>query len=171
MTYIIIGAGSRGTIYGNWAYKNGHTVIAVAELRPDRLNALGDALEVPEDMRFASAEEILSLGQIADAAIIATQDQDHYAHVMAALDAGYDILLEKPISPSPRECMEIEAKANALGRRVTVCHVLRYTNFFSTLKNIIDSHHIEFHRTQGITCFLCDYCQIFFNLVDRKSVV
>ena len=115
MTYIIIGAGSRGTTYGTWAHKNGHTVIAVAELRPDRLNALSDALEVPEDMRFGSAEEILSLGQIADAAIIATQDRDHYGHVMAALDAGYDVLLEKPISPSPRECMEIEAKANELG--------------------------------------------------------
>ena len=139
MTYIIIGAGSRGTTYGTWAHKNGHTVIAVAELRPDRLNALSDALEVPEDMRFGSAEEILSLGQIADAAIIATQDRDHYGHVMAALDAGSDVLLEKPISPSPRECMEIEAKANELGQRVTVCHVLRYTNFFSTLKNIIDS--------------------------------
>ena len=139
MTYIIIGAGSRGTTYGTWAHKNGHTVIAVAELRSDRLNALSDALEVPEDMRFDSAEEILSLGQIADAAIIATQDRDHYGHVMAALDAGYDVLLEKPISPSPRECMEIEAKANELGQRVTVCHVLRYTNFFSTLKNIIDS--------------------------------
>ena len=111
MTYIIIGAGSRGTIYGTWAHKNGHTVIAIAELRPDRLEALGDALEVPEDMRFASGEELLSLGQIADAAIIATQDRDHYGHVMAALDAGYDVLLEKPISPSPRECMEIEAKA------------------------------------------------------------
>ena len=56
MTFIIIGAGSRGTIYGTWAHKHGHTVIAIAELRPDRLEALGDALEVPEDMRFRSAE-------------------------------------------------------------------------------------------------------------------
>ena len=139
MTYIIIGAGSRGSIYGNWAHRHGHTIIAIADLRSDRLNALGDELEVPEDMRFGSAEELLSIGQIADAAIIASQDRDHYGHVMAALDAGYDILLEKPISPSMRECLEIEAKAKELGQKVTVCHVLRYTNFFSTLKTIVDS--------------------------------
>ena len=139
MTYIIIGAGSRGSIYGTWAHRHGHTVIAIAELRPDRLQDLGDKLEVPEDMRFDSAESLLSLGQIADAAIIATQDRDHYGHVMQALDAGYDVLLEKPISPSPRECMEIEAKAKEMGCRVTVCHVLRYTNFFRTVKDIIDS--------------------------------
>ena len=139
MTFIIIGAGSRGTIYGTWAHRHGHTIIAVADIRSERLHALCDALEVPEDMRFDSAEDLLSMGQIADAAIIATQDRDHYGHVMEALDVGYDILLEKPISPSPRECMEIEAKAKALGQKVTVCHVLRYTNFFSTLKDIIDS--------------------------------
>lgn len=139
MTYIIIGAGSRGTIYGTWAHRHGHTVTAIAELRPDRLNALGDALEVPADMRFPDAASLLSLGKLADAAIIASQDRDHYGHVMQALDAGYDVLLEKPISPSPRECLEIEAKANALGRKVTVCHVLRYTNFWSTIKAILDS--------------------------------
>ena len=139
MTFIIIGAGSRGSIYGNWASRHGHPVTAIAELRPDRLHALADALEVAADMRFDSAEAILSRGKLADAAIIATQDRDHYSHVMQALDAGYDILLEKPISPSPRECMEIEAKAHALGRKVTVCHVLRYTNFFSTIKQLLDS--------------------------------
>jgi predicted dehydrogenase len=83
--------------------------------------------------------DLFALGKIADAAIVATMDRDHYGHVMQALDCGYDILLEKPISPNARECMEIEAKANALGRKITVCHVLRYTNFFGTLKQIIDS--------------------------------
>ena len=139
MTYIIIGAGSRGSIYGTWAHRHGHTIAAIAELRPDRLNALADELNVPAERRYADAASLLSQGKIADAAIIATQDRDHYGHVMQALDAGYDVLLEKPISPSPRECMEIEAKAKETGCRVTVCHVLRYTNFFSTLKNIIDS--------------------------------
>ena len=66
-------------------------------------------------------------------------DRDHFGHTMAALDCGYDILLEKPISPDPRECVAIEEKANRLGLRITVCHVLRYTNFFGTLKEIVDS--------------------------------
>jgi predicted dehydrogenase len=58
---------------------------------------------------------------------------------MQALECGYDILLEKPISPDPRECVQIEQRATELGRTITVCHVLRYTNFFGTLKQIIDS--------------------------------
>ena len=139
MKYIIIGAGSRGMIYGTLAKKQGVQIAAIAELRPDRLRSAGDTLEVPENMRFPNPDDLFALGKIADAAIIATMDRDHYRHVMQALDCGYDILLEKPISPDARECLEIEAKANALGRKITVCHVLRYTAFFGKLKEIIDS--------------------------------
>ena len=139
MKYIIIGAGSRGMIYGTWAHQNGIEIAAIAEIRPDRLKSAGDALGVPADMCFTDTADLFALGKIADAAIIATMDRDHYGHVMQALDCGYDILLEKPISPDTRECLEIEAKANALGRKITVCHVLRYTPFFGKLKEIIDS--------------------------------
>lgn len=139
MKYIIIGAGSRGSIYGNWAHANGIEIAAVAELRPDRLAEAGKLWNVPDNRLFTNVADLFALGKIADAAIVATMDRDHYGHVMQALDCGYDILLEKPISPNARECMEIEAKANALGRKITVCHVLRYTNFFGTLKQIIDS--------------------------------
>ena len=139
MKYVLIGAGNRGMTYGQWAHEHGIEIAAVAELRPDRLKDAGDRLKVPEAMRFSDASQVFDLGKIADAAIIATMDRDHYGHVMMALDCGYDILLEKPISPDPKECIEIEEKANALGRSITVCHVLRYTNFFSTIKEILDS--------------------------------
>ena len=139
MKYVIIGAGSRGFIYGNQAKNNGIAIAAIAEKRPDRLKNAADQLNVPKNMRFTSADALFAKGKLADAAIIATQDRDHFGHVMQALDCGYDILLEKPISPDPRECIAIEEKANALGRKVTVCHVLRYTNFFTKIKEILDS--------------------------------
>ncbi len=142
MQYVIIGCGSRGMTYGTWAKEHGIKITAIAECRPDRLKHAGQQLEVPEDFWFSDAKDLLEMGKIADAAIIATMDRDHYGHVMQALDCGYDILLEKPISPSAKECIEIEAKANALGRKITVCHVLRYTTFFQNLKNIIDSGEI-----------------------------
>lgn len=139
MKYVIIGAGSRGTIYGNLAKENGIQIAAIAEIRPDRLHNTADMLNVPHPMRFADADQLFAQGKIADAAIIATMDRDHFGHVMQALDCGYDILLEKPISPDPAECIAIEEKANTLGRKITVCHVLRYTSFFSTIKDILDS--------------------------------
>lgn len=52
-------------------------------------------------------------------------------------------MLEKPISPSPEECLKIQEKADEKGRKVIVCHVLRYTNFFAEIKKIIDSQQLD----------------------------
>lgn len=139
MNFVLIGAGSRGMVYSQWAVKQGMEIAALAEPRADRRKAAGETLGVPEEMRFADGAELLSKGKLADAAIIATMDRDHFGHVMLALEAGYDILLEKPISPDPVECLTIAEKANVLGRKITVCHVLRYTNFWGTIKEILDS--------------------------------
>lgn len=139
MKYVIIGVGSRGSIYGSWAYTHNIEIAAIADIRPDRLKAAAEKWNVPPERCFADAEQLFALGKIADAAIIATMDRDHYGHVMSALDCGYDILLEKPISPNPQQCLEIEKKANARGKKITVCHVLRYTNFFSSIKQILTS--------------------------------
>lgn len=139
MKYVLIGAGSRGMVYGTWAINQNIEISAIAELRTDRRRHAGDILRVPENMRFTSAEEMFNAGKLGDAVIIASQDKDHFGHVMQALDLGYDILLEKPIAPTAKECLLIEEKANRLGRKITVCHVLRYTNFFSKIKQILDS--------------------------------
>ncbi len=139
MKYVIIGAGSRGLIYGSWAVSHGIEISAIAELRPDRLRDAAERLHVPEEGRFPSADALFASGRLGDAAIVASQDADHFGHVIRALELGYDVLLEKPISPSAAECIAIEEKARTLGRTVTVCHVLRYTNFFGKIKEILDS--------------------------------
>lgn len=143
MKIALVGAGQRGMIYAEDAKSmHGIDVVAVAETNEERRNTAGDILSIPKEYRYRSAEEFLSLEKCADAVVLATMDQDHYKQVMRALDIGYDILLEKPISPNPQECVRIQQKANALGRTVIVCHVLRYTAFFSTIKRILDSGEI-----------------------------
>lgn len=90
-------------------------------------------------MCFHSWEEVFNKEKFADAVIIATPDQLHTAPCLKALDAGYDVLLEKPIAPTEDECRQILAKAKETGRIVGVCHVLRYTPYFRELKEILDA--------------------------------
>jgi predicted dehydrogenase len=75
---------------------------------------------------------------MADAAIIATQDQMHYHLAMQAIEVGYHLLLEKPAAPTSEECWRIEDAANKKSVQVVVCHVLRFTPFFRLIKQIID---------------------------------
>ena len=139
-TVIVIGAGGRGTTYSEIASKmNGEfKVVAVAEPVESRRNYIRDLFDIPEDMCHTSWEKLLAMPKFADLVIIATMDRDHYAPVMAAIDKGYDMLLEKPISATPEECCEIERAAAKKGVFVLVCHVLRFTSFFCAIKKLID---------------------------------
>ena len=139
MKFVLIGAGQRGTIYATYARERGHEIAAVAERDPVRRRIVGDALGVPEDRRFAEGAELLALPRLGEAAIIATMDRDHYAEAIPAMEKGYHLLLEKPISPDPGETLAIERAADRTRRHVTVCHVLRYSPFFREVKKAIDS--------------------------------
>jgi predicted dehydrogenase len=55
------------------------------------------------------------------------------------MELGYDLLLEKPISNKLEDIVVIEQTAKKLGRRVIVCHVLRYTVFYKEIKRLIDA--------------------------------
>ena len=140
MKLAIIGAGQRGMIYAKYAYeKAGAQIVAVVDINSERCAAACAEYNIPSSMAFTDVNEFFSKGRIADAVILATMDRDHYSQAMAAMDLGYDILLEKPISPDIRECIEIRDKAREKGVTIVVCHVLRYTRFFSAIKKIIDS--------------------------------
>ena len=58
---------------------------------------------------------------------------------MMALAEGYDVLLEKPVAPTEKECRSILAQAHKYNRIVAVCHVLRYAPYFIALKQVVDS--------------------------------
>lgn len=140
ITAIVLGAGNRGSVYAGFAkaYPEMLQVVAVAEPRADRRNILAGDLNVPESGRFASWQELLAKPRMADCAFVCTLDDDHTAPAIRAMELGYHVLLEKPMSNTEEECRLIVDTANQTGRTLAVCHVLRYTPFYMTLKNLID---------------------------------
>ena len=141
ITFAIAGMGNRGTQYASkqLLFPEEMEVVAMADNRRIRLDAANKYLHLPEDRIFSSAEELFAQPKLADIMVIATQDAQHKAHALAALEKGYDLLLEKPVSNKLSDCKEIADAANKAGRRVIVCHVLRYTVFYQEIKKIIDS--------------------------------
>ncbi len=141
MRVVLIGAGQRGRIYSDYmADSKKAEIVAVVEPDAGRREAAAQKFTLPTAFCFQTVEELWKQQKIADVAIIASMDRDHYAQVMSALELGYDILLEKPVSPSLAECLAIQKKARETGRRVVVCHVLRYTPFFAAIKKLLDEN-------------------------------
>jgi len=136
-----IGCGARAQTYATLASRrpDRYEIVAGADPVLERVQKIR-ALSGRADFRaFADAEALLAEGKLADVAIVATQDNDHYRCCTGALRQGYHVLLEKPISTRVEQVLEIERLAQEMERRVMVCFVLRFAAFYRKAKEIIDS--------------------------------
>ena len=141
---ILLGAGNRGKVYTDdmAKYPDLYEVVGVAEPIAARREYIAKKHHIPRDRVFADWRDLMALPKIADACIICTMDREHTEPTVAAIDKGYEILLEKPVAENPEECMLLANYAEEKGVNVLVCHVLRYTPFFNKLKNLIDDGYV-----------------------------
>ena len=141
----LFGAGLRGHFdYGPYARARPDELrfVAVAEPVEERRRRFAEAHGIPPERRFADWRDLVAHGKLADACLNATQDADHHASSLAALEAGYDLLLEKPMAPRLADTVAIVRAAEARGRVLEVCHVLRHTAFFAAVHDIVTSGEI-----------------------------
>ena len=136
---VVFGLGARGKIYANFAktYPEKFALAAIIENDPKRLEFAKTAY--PGTRLFDNYHDFLSAKIDADIVAVATQDEDHKEHAIAMMSAGYDLLLEKPIANNKEDCLAIYEASKTYAKKVVVCHVLRYTPFYSTVKRIIKS--------------------------------
>lgn len=142
VTISLIGAGDRGTFaYGRYAINHRDKVrfAAVADPDRERRERFAAMHEIPASGCFESWQQLMQQNKLSDGVLVATQDQNHLEPAVAAMEAGYDVLLEKPMAVTPEDCLKLVHASERTGRILMVCHVLRYTGFFSTIKNIIQS--------------------------------
>ncbi len=97
----VIGAGCRGMYaYAPYLLENPHLgeIVAVAEINEEKRKLFKEKYNIKDENIFSHYNEMLDKEKLADAIIIANQDEDHYTPAKLALEKGYHILLEKPMS-------------------------------------------------------------------------
>ncbi len=137
----VIGCGSRARAYIRIAAQlpEQFITVAAADTIPGRAEIIRVLSGNPACACYSSAEELLQQPQLADIMLITSQDSDHYHHCMRAMQAGYDILLEKPIADTMPGVLQLQSFTHSLQRRVLVCHILRYAPFYKEIKELIES--------------------------------
>lgn len=137
---LIIGAGDRGRTLSNYALDHPEEmmVVGVAEPRKDYRDVIVANHGLTEDRVFNYWEEVAKLPRFADAAIICTQDQMHREPAIRFAELGYNILLEKPMSTNPQDCIDIVHAAKENNIIFGVCHVLRYTRYTQMLRKLLN---------------------------------
>ncbi len=138
----MIGAGGRGTFaYGAFAERHPEQVrfVAVAEPDPERRARFAARHGLPPEYTFERWEDVLAAAPLAPALVCCTQDRQHVAPTLAALAAGYHVLLEKPMAITPADCVRLVRAGEEAGRVLAICHVMRYTPFYQTLHEVVTS--------------------------------
>ena len=137
----LLGAGNRGQIYCDYALTCPEEleIVSVVDINAFKMNEAGDKYRIKKEMRFLDLDAFIKANISCDFVINATMDEMHYETSMKLIEAGYNLILEKPITANVNELLDIERLAKQKGVKILVCHVLRYTPFYRTIKKIIDS--------------------------------
>lgn len=141
----IIGAGNRGSdIYAKLANQLGEfSIVAVAEPNEEKRQKFATEYKIITNNVFADWQDLLKQDKLADAVIIATNDDMHYQPTKQAMAQGYHVLLEKPMSNNVTEIIKIaELDKQYPEQTLMVCHVLRYTPFFKKMRQLIQDKEI-----------------------------
>lgn len=143
-TVAVLGAGARGgKVYARLMNRipEQYKITHLCDRNEELLNVMGNEFEVPESNRYSTETEFFKKRR-ADILIIATPDDCHVKHALKAMELGYDILCEKPLTHKKEECEALLEAQKKYGNKILVCHVLRYAASYMKLKEIIDSGRI-----------------------------
>jgi predicted dehydrogenase len=144
ITMSILGFGQRGKVFAHVTkpFHEQVELVAVCEKDIEKHDDIQHNYGVPKRHIYTDFNKFIEQGKLSDFLVISTMDQDHYNHAIAALNAGYHLLLEKPIALTKEHIESIKDTANELNLRVSIAHVLRYTPFYMKIKSLITEGHL-----------------------------
>jgi predicted dehydrogenase len=126
-------------VFGRYAaeHPDRMRVVAFAEPNDERRSVFARAHGIAAAQALRDWRELFAAPRRAAAAIVATADDLHTEPALAALRAGYHVLLEKPMALRPEECSSLVETAEAGRRILQIGHVLRYTPFYRAVHRLV----------------------------------
>jgi UDP-2-acetamido-3-amino-2,3-dideoxy-glucuronate N-acetyltransferase len=112
------------------------SLVAVCDGAEDGRSAAREI--APEVPVFEDFEKMLQ-HEGAQGVVLATPAETHYTLAKAALEAGKDVFVEKPLALNLRQGMEMKSLADRLGRVLMVGHLLEYHPAVLKLRELLSA--------------------------------
>lgn len=134
----IIGTGGIAHSHMN-AYKNFEDVeiVALADIIPGKASAFKKEYDLTETKVFENHKDLLKLDL--DGVSICTYNSTHSVCAIDALNAGMNVLLEKPMSVTLEEAVEMVKAEKKSGKILTIGFQPRYDPNMQMIKEIAES--------------------------------
>ena len=140
---VVIGAGNRANKYLEYArrYPDRLQPVAVVDVNDLRRHAFARDFGLPACRSYAHYDDFFADGVEADMVLISTPENVHFDPAVKAIDAGYHILLEKPIAQHLEECREIARRARERGVKERLL-----AGEIGDIINIQATEHVSYHH-------------------------
>ncbi len=142
--YAIVGTGARAEMYARaLAVEHAGTgeLVALADVNSARIDAHNRQLVewgAAPAVTYPAGEFVSMLDkERVDVAVVATIDRTHDEYIVAALDAGRDVITEKPMTVDAPRCRRILQAARRTGRGVTVTFNYRYNPVHAKVRELL----------------------------------
>ena len=132
----IVGVGGMGgTHFRIYNDSDEFELVAACDIR---LNMLKERVGEQNIRMYTDFDEMLKNEKV-DIVDICTPSYLHAQHALAALNAGFNVICEKPMALDTKSAKQIELAAEKSGKLFMVAHVVRFMRKFRYLQNVIES--------------------------------
>ncbi|MEG3438713.1 Gfo/Idh/MocA family oxidoreductase [Pannus brasiliensis CCIBt3594] len=115
-------------------------LVAVVDPSREKLDSCRDKFGLDDrSIEFTTDWNSLRDRPDIDAVVIVTPAITHYSLITEALDRGYHVLAEKPLTLDPRECEELTRQARERGRILFVDHTYLFHEAVREGRNVLQS--------------------------------
>lgn len=147
--YVAVGTGSRNRMYQDalWGPHKAHgELVATCDVNPGRLDYVARRAAqagAPAPKPYLAADFDKMLREMKpDAVIVTPPDAFHDDYIVRALQAGCDVITEKPMTTTAAKAQRILDAVRSSGRRVRVTFNYRYSPYRSQVKGLLMSGEI-----------------------------
>ena len=139
MKYALIGCGRIAPNHLEAAINNNLEVVGLCDIVPENIDILLDKLEIDHDKykKYTDYKEMLEKEK-PELVAIATESGKHAGIALDALDAGCNVIIEKPIALSLEDADKIIAKAKEKNLVVCANHQNRFNKSIQKIRTAVD---------------------------------
>ncbi len=142
--YALVGTGDRGQMYVRAMaeqFADRARLVALADINPARVASyqrLLESLGAPAASAWDAREVTAMLAkERVDVLLVTTVDRTHAEYIVAALEAGCDVVTEKPMTVDVAGCEQILDAVARTGRHVTVAFNYRYNPVHERVRQLL----------------------------------
>jgi len=139
--FAVVGVGELGRYHLRGIGDNSDIaeLVAICDNREDILNQRGEEFGV--DRRYVDFYDMIKDGGF-DCVLLVTPDQVHREHAVAALEAGYHVLCEKPLAQTHEDIEAMTIAADKSGKKFMTGQVCRKAPGFMKAKELVEAGEI-----------------------------